>query len=108
MSGKRMRRSAWVNWLSGENIHAFRAYANTLELRQMWMKVERLDSCEKALSVQRSIDIDPGWRAICGGCRSQSKGVFHWHCQTGKQCARKATETLARRNGSIAMVKMFR
>ncbi len=102
-----MRGRRQVDSLTRQYLHPIVRGSDSLELRQVRMKVQGLHITKQTQLIQRAIDL--GWRgrAVGASCRSQSVAVLNRHAQCGEQRARESAEALARRNGVIPVVAIF-
>jgi hypothetical protein len=74
----------------------------------MGMKVEALDALKQVQRVQAAINLGGRRTPVRRRRGPQPEAIFDRRAEPGKQCTREASETLAGRNGAIAMVQVLR
>ena len=102
-----MRWGGEVDALPGQNVEFGNCLAETFELRQMWVQIERVDIPKDAQSIQLRLDFDCCRRSVWLRCGLESKAVFNRYAEACKQCAREAAELLPGWTGLVAVVLEF-
>jgi hypothetical protein len=103
-----MRRCCEIDLLTRQHIELGDALAETLELRQMRVQIERAYTLKKLQPIKRRLDLYRRGRPVRLSRGMEPEAVLDRYAEAGKERACQSTELLLRRNRLIAVVQEVR